>query len=365
MTTPDGPQGGPRTGPAPLSDVAAVPAALARLVSAGTLTAQQADAVRRELSAGGGALPAGAGPKETTDGDGSWRGILSEVGGYIGATFVFAAAFTLAGPAWDDLPDSGRTALLLGPAVLMLGAAVAVALTAPGRWPVRGPGSTRRRLVSVLVIVAAALIGGAVGVATEPDRYLDGTDYSAQPALICLAILAVVGAGYLTCRSVLLHLAVAATVVGTLFTVCDWVDGSGDGVGTAVGLLVALFGLAWAAGSWLRVVDERVVGLAVGGVIIFIGAETMILNGTDAGYLLLFALAAAGLGGYVLTRDVPLLAVGSLTLAITVPQAVIDFSDGALGAAGALLVTGMSIVAVSVLGLRLRQSVPPTGVTPG
>jgi len=50
--------------------------------------------------------------------------------------------------------------------------------------------------------------------------------------------------------------------------------------------------------------------------------------------------------------------VGVVALATVVPQAVIDYTGGALGAAGALLVVGLSIVGASVIGLRLRHEVP-------
>ena len=51
------------------------------------------------------------------------------------------------------------------------------------------------------------------------------------------------------------------------------------------------------------------------------------------------------------------LAVGVVALATVVPQAVIHYTDGALGAAGSLLVVGLSIVGASAAGLRLRKEV--------
>jgi hypothetical protein len=43
-------------------------------------------------------------------------------------------------------------------------------------------------------------------------------------------------------------------------------------------------------------------------------------------------------------------------LATVVPQAVIDYTDGALGAAGALMLIGLSIVGASLVGVRLRST---------
>jgi hypothetical protein len=74
--------------------------------------------------------------------------------------------------------------------------------------------------------------------------------------------------------------------------------------------------------------------------------------------VVLAGVALAGLAGYLALREVALLAAGAVALAVVVPQAAIDYSDGALGAAGALLVSGLSIVAASVVGLRVRKAVP-------
>jgi hypothetical protein len=70
----------------------------------------------------------------------------------------------------------------------------------------------------------------------------------------------------------------------------------------------------------------------------------------------LVVLAVLGLAGYTWLRELTVLVVGGVTLAVVVPQFVIDSTDGALGAAGALLVRGLSIVAASVVAMRVRSS---------
>jgi hypothetical protein len=88
----------------------------------------------------------------------------------------------------------------------------------------------------------------------------------------------------------------------------------------------------------------------------FIGAETVVAADNESlGYLLLGLLAAAGLIEYLRTRELSALGVGAVALAVVVPQAVIDYTEGSFGAAGGLLVSGLSIVAVSVLASRLRR----------
>jgi hypothetical protein len=344
-----------------------VDAALDRLVAAGTVTAGQADAVRAELGVTARQRVAGAAPTvEGTDGavpvDRSGAGrpdrgrdgrplasVLAEVGGYVGATFVGAAAVAVAGPQWDSLALGGQLALLLVPAVLMLLAAVGVAAAAPGPWtpleasPAHGP---RRRLVSALVLVAAGLGAGAAALVAGDD---------AEPATAAVTGLLVTGVAYAACRTALLHLGVAFSAMSAVYGVVDLAGWSF----AAGGAGVVVLGVAWALAALAGVLAERVLGLVVGAGLAFLGGENIVLDGPDAaGYAVLAAVALAGLGGYLALREVALLAAGALALAVVVPQAAIDYTDGALGAAGALLVCGLSIVAASVVGLRVRKAAP-------
>ena len=333
---------------------------LARLVAAGTLTAAQAEAVRRELGIGAPDRVAGAAHAvEGTAGaapvdrrDTPWTAILAEVGGYVGAAFVGAAAIALTGPSWDSLSTAERFLLLFVPALLVLAAAAGVAASAPGRWSPRvaTPGSgARRRLVAALVVLGAGLAAGSAAVLAP----LSGTGAAAA-----LTGLAVSAAGYAACRSALLHLAVAFTAMTSVYALWDLADlpwaVAGGGV---VALAVAWAGLALAG-----VLAERVLGLVVAAVLAFIGGENLVVDGSTTGevlgYAVLVGVAVAGLGGYVALRHVPLLAAGTVALAVVVPQLVLDYADGALGAAGALLVSGLSIVAASVVGLRLKSAAP-------
>ena len=75
-----------------------------------------------------------------------------------------------------------------------------------------------------------------------------------------------------------------------------------------------------------------------------------------AGYVLLGLLAVAGLVGYVRTHYVGVLSVGVIALATVVPRAAIDYTNGALGASGAVLLIGLSIVGASLVGVRLRST---------
>jgi hypothetical protein len=280
------------------------------------------------------------------------------VGGYVGASFVFAAAVAVTGPNWDRLSEATQVGLLLGPAILMLAAAAAVAGSAPGGWTPRarhrGRGA-RRRLISTLAVLAAFLTAGAGAVLA------DGPEQFAVTSLLALAVCT---AGYVACRTVLLHLAMAVAALSAVYGVYDWAtDYSPESI--VQGMLVVALGAAWAGAAFAGVLSERILGLVSGGVISFVGAETLVGEGGETGsalgYVVMGLVAVGGFGGYVAVREAPLLVVGTLALAILVPQAVVDYSDGALGAAGALLVTGLSIVAASVLGLYLHRAADEPG----
>jgi uncharacterized membrane protein (UPF0136 family) len=81
-------------------------------------------------------------------------------------------------------------------------------------------------------------------------------------------------------------------------------------------------------------------------------------RGQTLGYLVLGLVAVAGLIGYLRTRQVPLLVVGVVALATVVPEAVNHYAGGTIRAGGTLLVTGLSIVSASMLGLLLHRRTP-------
>ena len=329
--------------------------ALQRLVADARLTNAEADTVRAEFAA-----------VKTTPERRPWTAVLPEVGAYVGAAFVMAAALVLAIPRWDDFSHSGQVAILGISALVFIGAALAVALSTPGGWSAhaRAGLGARRRLVSVLLVIGIAAAVGAVVVITDPGPAVPTT----------AAILAV--AGFAFCRTPLLHLAALGSLAVTSSAWLDWaiptvlgdpwVPGGQEvisGPEVAIGLSFVVIAAVWAFLAIKGVLDERHLGLVSAGALFFIGAEILATaTATDrawangAGYILLGLLAVAGLVGYVRTRYVGVLAVGVIALATVVPQAVIDYTNGALGAAGALLLIGLSIVGASLVGVRLRST---------
>ncbi len=362
--------------PAPVD--APLRVALDRLVAYGTITPDQARAVETEVAstthAGApasrsGAAPAPA-PAHRADASSlpevrgpagapgpagrrpTWSTVVAEVGAYIGAVFVLAAAATFTGSHWGDLSHIWRMVVLGVPAVLMLAAAVVVARTSPGGWSVheRRGTAARRRLVAALVLVGGVLGGGTAAVAVQQHRP-DTAGFATALVIYATA--------YLLGRTHLLHLACAAAAAGTATSLV--VHLPSQDTGALVGLALTGLALVWVGLVLAGVLDEQALGLAVAAVLGFVGGEAMAVGRTSGswqGYAVLVAVAGACLTGYVFTRHAAVLAVGVVALATVVPQAVADYTNGALGAAGVLLVTGLSIVGASVLGLRLRRTSP-------
>jgi hypothetical protein len=314
---------------------------LDRLVGSATLSRAQADTIATQFHTDH--TPPELAPPALPP---SRSSLLSEVGGYIGAAFVVAAAMALTADHWNVFSKPGQVALLAVPALIMLIAAVALAVTAPGGWVRDQPTGPRRRLVGVLVLAGGGLLAGAAIVISGDE---------AADRVFPLVLLAVWGVGYGFTRGVVLHLGVASALSWAATALIDpsfgddlWVDG----------VVLIITGVVWASLTAFGVIRERNLGIAMAGALAFSGAEALVDGElTWLGYLLLAALAAIGLAEYLRSRLLSALGVGTVALAVVVPQAVIDYTEGSLGAAGALLVCGLSIVAVSVLGMRLHRSV--------
>jgi hypothetical protein len=337
--------------------------ALGRLVADGTLTGDQARAVGRELAAL--PLPATGGPSPDR-GRPAWSGLVAEIGGYVGGSFVLAAALVLVGPNWGRVGYGARIALLGVPGLVMLAAAAAVLATTVGGWPVRhrdGAGS-RRRLAAALVVVGGGLVASAVTVAAD-------LGYRWEPVLWFGVATAIGAAAYTALRQSFLHVATASAAGGLVTAVAMSVitDYPWEAVGSGSALLA--LAVVWVALALAGVLAETGLGLTVAGVIAFVGGEVLALGERLewVGFAALAVVAVAGLAGYVRSRHVGVLVVGVGALATVVPQATVHFTNGELGAAGALLVTGLSILGASVLGLRLRSTTAddptddPTDVT--
>lgn len=323
--------------------------ALDRLVDRGVLNRTQADAVLTELG----------GPP------GPWRpeGLrrrLGEIAGYLGASFVIGATLLFLGQEWESLGRTGRFLILAAMAVILFASGVAV------RWRAAPPGarwwrpwtadSVRRRLSSTLLTGAAAAVSFAVFVSLD-DSTPYGVTPDKAPFSASVAGLVVVVLGYLMARSAVgqLGMAVAASAVyGSLLNLVNADETEMFGFG-----LLAL-GALWAGLVWRRLLTERRFALAIAVTFGLIGAQTVVIGDSETqnylGYALTALVAGICFAAYARIREWDVLAGGVIGATLVVPEFLYDMTDGSLGASGVMLVAGVTLLAGSLAGLRIRRT---------
>lgn len=298
-----------------------------------------------------------SGPEDGAGAVAPVRRRLAEVAGYVGAAFVVGAAVLFLSTTWADLGAWTQVALLLGSALLLGGAGAAVVLTAddqPGAARAQAAGAVRRRLASALLTGAAGCTAFGVGVAVAE------TDASGELTVLVAAAtaLGVALAGYRFAHSVVGQLGAAVAAVTMVPSGLGAMDSdSSSVVPLALGLL-ALGGLWLLAAErrwWHEVQAARVVGCALA----LFGAQLPVMAQDEVwvGYLLTSAVALGAFGGYIVSRAWAHLATGVAGATLVVPEALHDFFGESLGAAGVLLVAGVTLLGASLLGLRLRHEV--------
>ncbi|MGH3509816.1 MAG: hypothetical protein ACRDPI_06245, partial [Nocardioidaceae bacterium] len=253
---------------------------------------------------------------------------------------------------WDSLARGQRIAVLLVATVALGAAAIALVFSGGGVAAVRPPRQpVRRRLGSVLVAGTAWALGFGVVIALSPQSGVD----SAWPLVAGSGVALVVAVlGYLALPTVLAQLAIAAAA---MVVVASGVSAVADDGTTAVGLLYLALGLAWLGmaetGTW----REPAAGRVLGCILAVVGAQLPGLQSAPLGYVLTGMAAVVAFGIYAVRPKWPYLAAGVVGLTLAVPEALHDLVPGSMGAAGALLMAGVTLLLASLLGLRLRKEV--------
>lgn len=285
---------------------------------------------------------------------GSLRRRMAEVAGYVGGAFVVGAALLFLGATWDDLGLGEQVGVLFGIAVLLVAAGAALTASAGGVASIRQHAeAVRRRLASVLFTGAAGSAAFGVGLLLEDGMANDELGVT----LAALTGLLVALAGYAVAPTTVgqLGIAVPALVAIPMGLSALHTDSSSS---VPVGLLVLLLGVVWLVlaelGRWNEVLSARVIGCAVA----LVGAQIPVFDDQQwVAYVATAVVGAASFWAYVVTRAWPYLAAGVVGVTLAVPEALSDWFDGALGAAGVLLATGVTLLLAALAGLRLRQEV--------
>ena len=332
-------------------DAARLASALDRLVERGLLTRVQAGAVVTECGA----------PPDPPRPEGLRRR-LGEIAGYLGASFVVGATLLFLSEEWDTLGRAGRFSILAVMAAILFGSGVAVrSRAAPSGnhwWRPWAGDSVRRRLSSTLLTGAAAAVSFAAYVSLDTAAQ----DYpTPDDALFVASVagLAVVVVGYLLARSVLgqLGTAVAAfAAYGSLLGLLNVDEPNAFGFG-----MLAL-GTVWVVLAWRRLVTERRFALAIAVTFALIGAQLVVVGGEAhnyLGYALTALVAGICFTAYAQIRESVVLAGGVVGATLVVPEALYDLTDGSLGASGVMLVAGVTLLAGSLAGLRIRRNPDP------
>jgi hypothetical protein len=302
--------------------------ALRQLVEDGILTPEQERAVESAL--------VDTAPRRV-----SW---VAEVGGYLGGLLMLGGVGVILGNSWASMSRGLRVEVLAGFAVAFALAGV-LAAGGPARLPrlARDGSGARRRVVGLLLGLAAIPTAGAVGVAVE--RY-SGT----WAGLVGLAVAV---AGLTLVRTVAgLVVTVGASVTAMSAVALEIVHASE--LTTAV--LIFGLGVAWLVLAALRWVPARHVALSLGAVIAFVGCAMAVDKPWT--YALPLALGVACFVAYPVVRSIVLLVVGVLAVTDGTTQLVGVLTAGVLSQAVVLAVGGAALIAASLVGLGLRRGSP-------
>ncbi len=320
------------------------------LIAAGIVDAARAteaeQVVDRTLHAGG------AGPRPGA------RGLLVEVAGYLGGALVVAALGLLLAQRWADLSDGVRLATLAGITVLLLGAGLVVAHVGGGYAELRsGVDAARERLTSALLtaaaLAAAVTVGFAVDMAQSPQNY---SSWPAFAGGLVMVVCAAAAYGYTP--SVIGQ---AGLLGGSLVAITSGLSLTEDlGNGPLwPGLAFLTLGLVWLGLAALGMLHERLVACTAGSALMLFGAQMPMFDGehNNLAYALTAGVAVLGFVLYLRTAAVPFLVLGVAAVTLVVPEAIIDWTEGSLGAGGGVLVAGLTLLAASAMGFRMRREV--------
>ncbi len=307
-------------------------AALRDLVDTGVLTEDQRDAVLAALA--------------EPDARPSRAKVLAEIAAYTGAGLLLAGISLVLAASWEDLARTGRVVVLALITVVVAMIGVTVAGGPAGLFPsTRGRGRTgdriripasRTRLAAVLFALTAALVAGTVGTAIEDGNTDSAWVYACITGLIAAVI------GYLALPSllgILVCAVLSAAVVSGVITDFAGLREGWPGFG------ILLLGLGWALLTRFGAFEERWAGYLVAVLFAIYGAqssgdyESMVLA-----YWLTALVALLCFTGYLTDRSWVLVLGGAVALALAAAEAVCDWTDGSVGAAGAVLIVGALVL---------------------
>ena len=327
-----------------------LPEAVSALVSAGVVDASRRDDAQRVLTEVLGV------PREKRV---SSRTLLVEIGAYVGGALVVASIGLFLAQYWAELTGPVQVTVLAAIASVLAVAGLAVSGLGPRSGDLRGGNDqVRRRLTSALLSAAAATAGISVG-RLIGLQVSEGAGSEGWPIVAgALTALVLAAAAYVHAPSVVGQLTM--TVAIFMGVTAGWSLLDVEQTETLwPGAAFMAIGILWLVGAENRLFREVVQAQAIGAAMALFGAQFTLFGGghDNLSHLLMVVVSAAAFLMYVLKVAWPYLVIGVLGVTLVVPEAIIDWSGGSLGPAGAVLVAGVTLLVASIAGLRVRRGV--------
>ena len=268
---------------------------------------------------------------------------LVEVVAYLGGALVLAAGVLFLATTWDDLSGTGQVVAL---AVVALVLGIAGFTAADRDQPEH---HVRRRLGGTLLTGSAVAAGFAVGLVVDLSTDLGSSWPSVAGSLVAAVVAAI---AYRWCSTAV---GLVGILGGTLGAVLGLADQVGNDEALYVGVASFVVAVGWLALAEIGVFEQPTVARVLGSVVALFGAQVAAFSDTAVvGYLLCVVVVGAGVWLYLTRLDWPYLAGAVLAVTLVVPEAVSDWTDGSLGVVGGVLVAGVTLLAASLAGYRLR-----------
>lgn len=277
---------------------------------------------------------------------------LVEVVAYVGGALVLAAGALFLAQEWGGLGYLTRVTMLAVVMIVLGLAGVVSARGATGNASLREPtNDSRRRLAGTLLTGAALTAAFLAGLVADHHVHVNLQEIY-WPVVAGGAVGVVVCAvGY---RLAPTALGVLGMLGGLVTVVLDLVSGVDDY--WLLGVALFFTGVLWLGLAEAGVFRESTVARAAGVATALLGAQMPVMEATHpwVGYLLTLIVVIVGLGVYLRTTAWPYLAGAVAAVTLVVPEMVSDWTEGSLGAIGAVLVTGVTLLIASFAGYRLR-----------
>ena len=327
-----------------------VPETVTALVSAGLVEARRRDDAERVV------MEVLGEPRERRV---SSRTLLVEIAAYVGGALVVASFGLFLAQYWAELAGPVQVMVLASIASVLGVAGLAVSRLGPGSDELRGGrDQVRRRLASALLSAAAATAGVAVGrlVALQIGEGVEGESWPIVAG--AMTTLALSAAAYVYVPSVVGQLTMTAAIF--MLVTGAWSLLDEDQTDTLVpGVAFVAVGILWLVGAESGVFREVVQARAIGAAMTLFGSQFTLFGGghDNLSHLLMVIVSATAFVMYVRKVAWPYLVIGVLGVSLVVPEAIIDWTGGSLGPAGAVLVAGVTLLGASIAGLRVRRGV--------